>query len=543
MKINLFAKYLLAATLFTGVAACQNPLKDFNLQISTEIIKHKAVMKIVDLNGNVIPGAAVKLVSGDIQDIYNMEGTKDFKVNEGIVVFGLNPNVTVTDHTIIRFRVEVTAPDYITQIIPVTITNGSQGITTVVMIKPDPIPEGGGLQQELTNVDLALDGSTTQETAVTVPAATPGAAQLSISIPSGTQFKDASGQVVVGGAVTVNVGSLDPENENIDATLPGGSLAVDAVVKGDGTEGGGTFSPAGITRITMLVNGVSIKEFSQPIAVRIPLPSSYVSPITGLPIAAGQPFEIYSNSSTDNKWKYERTVTVSGSASTGYYAEFTINHLSYYMAAEFKESCSTGTRINFTGSWMDNNSTTPLTVEIEWKGRRIYSREHSISSAMKSVVIDNMPNESIRVIVKNKAGTVIHTSAVAACGQVTNVVLPNPNPTPSPSATLQLYVRCPNSTGVITFLPTFELFYKESGSTGEFKYLGTVVNGLLKTHLLETNGKKYDFQAHYNNKSKTVVNKTISADNSGTVGNQPGDLLINDVNNNLGIMKEECDKL
>jgi len=412
------------------------------------------------------------------------------------------------------------------------------------MIKPGPISEGGGVKEVLTNVDLATDGSTVAVTSVTVPALNPGEHQMSLNIPAGTQFKDANGNIIIGGALMVNVGSFDPDNDNIDALLPGGSLAVDAVVMENGSEAAGTFSAAGITRISMMINGVEIKEFTQPISVSIPLSSDYVSPITGTLISAGQSFSIFSNSSPENKWRYERRVNVSGSASAGYSANFTISHLSYFMSGELQEACSDGIRINFSGSWMSNSSTYPLSILIEMNGKRIYSKTHSISLRSSSIVIPSIPAKGVVLTVKNAlTEQAIQTSVIADCGQVTAVILPDPSPPTATTSTLQLYVRCPNRTGVITLLPTFELFYRESTTT-RFVYLGTVVNGLLRTSLLKTDGTKYDFQAFYSNRVKVVLDKTVSTDNTATVGIQPGDIIGEKVGaTNLAILTEECNKL
>lgn len=541
MKITRISKYILAASLFVGVVACESPMKDFNLQISTSVIQHSAVVKIVDVNGNAVAGATVKLESGQTSEVYNMDGKKSFKVVDGQVEFGLSPNVRLTGTEEVRFRIQVEAPGYNSQITPVTIsTNSSTGITVVTMMKPSAPVDG--LEETQVVVELAADGSTISPVTVALPAGAPGEAAMSLNIPAGTQFRDANGNIIKGGALTISMGSFDSDNDDVKALLPGGGLTADGVVLAGGRTAPGTFSAAGITRIVMVINGVTITQFSNPISVGIPVPKDYVSPINNQAIAAGQTFDLFSNSARDNTWRYEKTVTISGTAATGYIANFTTDHLTFFMVAEFGEACATGATVNFSGDWMDNGFTFPVTVEAVWGGDLIFKRVYSINSDNKSILIDGLP-DGTKLTFKNAAGNVLGQTTLATCGQVTNVVLPNPGDAVNKASTLQLYVRCPDKDVTITLLPTFHMHYRVAG-TGQYKFLGTVTNGLLRTSLLKTDGTKYDFKAYYKTHVKTVTGRSIQEDNSATVGLKPGDIIGEKVGaTNLAILKEECKNL
>jgi len=120
--------------------------------------------------------------------------------------------------------------------------------------------------------------------------------------------------------------------------------------------------------------------------------------------------------------------------------------------------------------------------------------------------------------------------------------LPNPNPVIKPKVTLQLYVRCPNKQE-ITLTPNFDLYYRLAGK-GTFVLLGEVKEGLLATDLLKSHGTRYDFKAVWKGRTKTVENKAVEADNSGTVGTKPGDIIgVKAGATNLGILTEECGKI
>src|SRR5690606_41657879 len=95
----------------------------------------------------------------------------------------------------------------------------------------------------------------------------------------------------------------------------------------------------------------------------------------------------------------------------------------------------------------------------------------------------------------------------------------------------------------LTLLPTFQMFYREVGTT-EYKYLGSVSNGFLRTTLLKTDGTQYDFKAIWNERVKVVGGHSISEDNTATVGIGPGDIIGSKAGStNLAILTEECNNL
>lgn len=533
------AIYALAVALLGGASSCENPLKDFNLQISTEVIENYVTLRVVDAAGANVPGVTVALVSGDTQDIYNMNGYKDFKLTDNLLTIGVDPARTPTANNPIRFRVRFSAPGYISQTVPVAITDVSAGIQTVVLVKPTEIPDGA--EEVVENVDLNPDGSTAAAATVSLPSAS-GTGDMTITVPAGTQFRDANGTIITGTNVQIVVTSIDANNEDAVVLLPEGSLRADEVVLPGGGTASGTFSPAAVADIRMLVNGIQVTQFTQPLTVSMPVPASYVSPITGQPLAAGTVFQIFSNSG-DGVWRFEQNSTVTGSAATGFRVAFTITHLTFYMAAEFGQACPAARVVNFSGDWMTNGTTAPVRVEAIWGGKVIFEGDYSINQSNSSISLMNVPASGVTIAVRNQAGNLLAEGALAACGEATAMQLPNPSDAGSTTATLQLYVRCPGQATVVTLLPTFQLFYREVG-TSEFKYLGSVNNGYLRTTLLKTDGTKYDFKAIWNERVKVVNDHTVTEDNTATVGTAPGDILGDHVPlTNLAILQQECDKL
>ncbi|PVH25595.1 hypothetical protein DC487_06535 [Sphingobacterium corticibacter] len=539
-KMKKLATYICALILISVAGSCENPLKDFDLLISTEVIRHSATLRIVDENGSTINGVSVALESGDTQDIYNMNGFRDFKPTENLVTFGLDPKRVASAAAPVRFMVAISASGYTTQIVPVSITDASAGIETIILRKPSQLPDG--VSEVRRNIALGANGATLEPITISLPAAE-GGGQVSLDIPAGTQFRDANGNLIVGTNLEVVVGSIDGRNRDAQSILPGGSLRSSNVVLEGGASSAGTFSPAAVTRINMVINGIAVRQFSQPLSLGLPVSSDYVSPLTNRAISTAESFQVFTNSSSDRIWRFEQNAVVTGDTGAGYRVTFPITHLTFFLAGEFGAACNVQPVISFTGDWMANGSTYPVTVEAVWGGNVIASGQYSISSSMKDISVADLPTSGVTIVVKNAAGTVIAETVLGACGQTTQIALPNPGDPTNPTATLQLYVRCPEKVDPITLLPTFQLYHRVTG-TKDFQFLGTVTNGFLRTTLLRTDGTRYDFRAIWNNRVKVVGGKTISVDNTATVGIQPGDIIGEKAGaTNLAILTEECGKL
>lgn len=537
MKLRKLPIYAMICILFLGTVSCENLLKDFNLVISSEVIKHTAILEVLDTEGNAVSNVNVKLLTGDTEDIYNLNGFKEFKLTSNLVTFGVDPKRAPTTADPITFQVEVSATGYLTQIVPMSISDISSGIQPVRLVKPTDIPDGAAVVVE--NVALAPNGSTTTATTVTVENEGAGS-EITITVPAGVQFRDGEGVILTGSALTVNVTNIDATDDDALVLFPGGTLRAQGVEGPNGETFNGSFNPAGTVTITMTIGGQQVREFSQPIQISMDLDPAFISS-TGTPIAAGSILSIYSYTISNPIWQYEKNVTVTGSAATGFKANFAIDHLSTFVGGEFVESCAAGSVINFTADWITQGFTYPVVVQALYNDTYLYDNQFSVSASNKSISLADLPATGVQIIIRNNDGDIIAQGPLAACGTTTTLNLVNPNP--EPKVTLQLYVRCPGQTNVITVLPTFQLFYRVSG-TPAFAYLGEVSNGLLQTALLKSDGTAYDFRAVWNERTKTVANKTVEADNTSTVGTQPGDIIgVKGGATNLAMLTEECDKL
>lgn len=537
MKFRKLAIYTLAFALAGAAASCESPLKDFNLQISDEVINHSAVLQIKDADGAELNNATVRLVGGDIQDIYNLNGTKEFKVLNGMVAFGVTPNRDVMAGAPVVFQVEIAASGYITQIVTVSITHVNNGMQLVTLVKPMVLPDGAAGATQ--NVALGANGATLAPVSVGVNDPESDI-NIAIAIPAGTQFLDADGNVIQGGTLTATTIGFDPLDAEALALFPGGSLQADGVIGPDGSTSSGTFNPAAATTIEMTVGGTEVREFSQPIQVSMSVSPSF-NLSSGAPLVAGTPLVSYSFTPSDPVWKFQQNAPAVGSDAIGYTMSFETDHLTTFVGGEFIEACAPTREITFTGDWIAQGFTYPVTVQaVSSTGQVVATGTYSISASNETISFSNLPATGVNIVVRNNAGTIVAQGPLAACGTMTSIAVPAP---PGTFVTLQLYVRCPDKTTPITLLPTFQMEYRVSG-TSTWIYLGEVNNGFLSTTLLKADGTQYDFRATWKNRTKTVNRKTVQESNLATVGIQPGDIIGEKAGaTNLAILTEECGNL
>ncbi|MEJ5054254.1 hypothetical protein [Sphingobacterium sp. MYb382] len=537
MKFKRLTQYILTLTLMGGVLSCQNPLKDFNLLISTEVVKHYVKMEVLTTEAQAV-NATIKLTSGDTQDVYNENGYKDFKLVSNLVTFGLDPkrNPTVSDP--VRFKVEVSAPGYVTQLVDVTISDKNDGYFRIRLAKPTTVPEGAAAVTK--TVPINADGSLPISASVVVNNA--DGPSMTLNIPAGTQFLDANGKVITGGALTIKAVAFDPSDPNATTLFPGGRLQADGVVMPGGGTSSGTFNAGGSTTIEMVIDGVPIRKFSKPIAVGVELSNDFVLSSGAAPVGGG-PIAVFSNSPSNPGWRHETQSTIK-KVGNDLTVEFSVDHLTTFVVGEFVPSCSPVSEIEFSADWIEQGITHVVSVEAVKNNKVIASRTFSVSQTNKTVTLDYLPAEGVTIVVRRTTGDlgIVVQAPLAACGSKTSLTLPNPNPVIKPKVTLQLYVRCPNKPE-ITLTPNFDLYYRLAGK-GAFVLLGEVKEGLLATDLLKSDGTKYDFKAVWKGRTKTVENKAVEADNSGTVGTKPGDIIgVKAGATNLGILTEECGKI
>lgn len=540
---------LLGLTLLGAILSrCKNPLDDVQLAVDTNVFQYTTLVEVKSSAGTPIGSNATVTITGrDADKIYNLAGKKEFQVAGGLLGLGVSPNVTIADGTNLQFTVNVSAPGHLPIAIPVTIAKESKAsIMDATMLNIANPPEG--VKVETKTVPLATNGAVTTNTTLTTATNAEVTETVSVGLTAGTQFKDASGNTITGGNLSVSTVAANTGNNDALAIFPGGSLTLPEIKTNTGATVSGTLMPAALTEISMNAGNTAIRTFTQPVNIGLQLDPDFVNPVTGAKVKVGDVLEVYSFSASNNMWSYENQGTV---ANVG--GKLTVNtsttHLSWFMVGARLASCGAfGPSIQITAPWLTSGITHPIVY-------RTYSmfgslRDKLLSSSAFTVTNGDLvrlplalPSISVTLVAFDAAGNELYTAPFGSCITQINSIL-NISPIVSNNRVdMQLYVRCPGKTEPIALLPTFYLYYKETGAPqADYKLLGIVNKGNISTTLLNTS-KRYDFKAIWNNTVKEVNNKAVQASNSTTVGDGSGENLGSSGRvNNLEMLIEKCNE-
>ncbi|EOR95623.1 hypothetical protein ADIARSV_1229 [Arcticibacter svalbardensis MN12-7] len=529
--------YLSIISFISVFTACKNPTDDITIIITPNVFNYTTAIKVDDAAGNALPDGLLVEISGpDADAVYSLSGTKTFIVEKGYIYTGIDPHKDPTPGTPLEFNVKVSGDAILDVNIPFKITYG-QGY----QLKPIKIlnlnnPASGAsvLKPSFSAATLA-----TQDQTVSTNAATSSLVST-LKIVSGTQFLNASGQVLSGDRFTSVLVNLDPRTPAGIALFPGESLTSEAIVNAAGQTITGTFVPAGVTDIEFYLNDVEVKSFSKDVTMIQDIYPAYINPKTKAVVKVGDLLEIFSYEVTTGIFKFERTVPVISQNNGKLAVTYPISHLTAYIAGFVEGACSNSS-LQLNATWMTPGVTYPLNVKFVNAANQVVSDQIlNVTSTTTLIPLATVPTgTSTLSITHASTGAVLFNGSVNVnCGTVIPVTLAPL--AQQPIVTMQLFVRCPGKTVTVSALPTFQLYYRLAGSNASFLPLGEVVKGYISTTSLDVT-KRYDFRGVWDDKIKTVDDRAIVANNSTTVGNGSGENLgATDSANNLEMLNEAC---
>lgn len=530
------------------INACKDPLEHFELNVGTEILHYTNIIQVEDGNDQPISSVTAAISGPDATLIYNLAGYKNFTINGGLLGLGIHPEHDPTREREVKYNVSFSGSGYLTQVVPVVISEQQPySVQTVHILKLDNPPAGVALKQSslsLANNTLPADATL----ATTTGNQTTGTAEIKLS--PGTNFQDPQGNVIPGDHLNLRMVYLETAIEKALGLFPGGSLNSSNVVAEGGTlVTSGSFNPAAVVSIDFFIGTTPVKKFNQPIQLNIGLDPAFYNITTGATLKTGDQLSVYSYDVATAQWQFEKHVTVEMKNGKPV-ANFETSHLSWYMIGNYLNSCSNPAILRFSGNWMITGNTYPLKVEALLAGKVLKSLQVSLNAGSPIVNMSDLPlstkGVSIRVYTADGQLLTPGTGVALPAGSCTDehLVTLNPPVYNSAKVTLQLYVRCPEKKSTVKVLPTFYLYYREAKTSADatgFKLLGVVKNGFLSTSLLTVDNKVYDFKAIWGNNIKYAYKKTVTADNSATVGTAPGDIIGVKVGaNNLEMLTENC---
>ncbi|MBO9595199.1 MAG: hypothetical protein J7599_20005 [Niabella sp.] len=527
------------------IVACTNPFKDLEISVSSNVFKNVVNLEVGSSAGTSMENATVAITGPDADKIYNAEGKKLFKVTGGFLFLAVDPNVVVNEQAPLNINVAIAAANHLGVQIPVKIT-GSEKITMRKVVLLNTAAAAADMAIKNTSVALGANGTPASDVTVNIPPPAGASESATITIPAGTQFRDANNNVISGTDLKVSMVVPKTGSESLAEVFPGGTgLTQPAIQTASGTSAGALL-PGGMSEVSFSLNGTAITNFSKPVDLGISLDPDFVNPETGQKVKAGDKLSVFSFSSNNPIWKHEQEATVQ---STGgkLSVNFSSTHATWFLAGNFVESCDNALKIKLTADWLKNGVTHPVTVKVfssaGGNADKLLVQKSITATDGSELRFDDLPQVAIIIKTFDADGNGLSETKLSdPCNGNQQIISLAASPVAgNPKTTMQLYVRCPNQAQRVNVLPTFYLYYKIHGQTG-YKLLGIVTNGYISTTLLDP-GKKYDFRAVWGSTVKEVNDVAVKVDNTATVGDNAagGEILGTKAGaTNLELLKEKC---
>ncbi|MEO9572298.1 MAG: hypothetical protein ABJH82_01425 [Polaribacter sp.] len=332
MKNTLQKLSIIVVISFTFLVGCTDffdKIDDFNVGVTNAIFEQTAVIELQDYFGNqqaiVDTDFTVVFGGADADKLVNEAGEFALYETDGFIQLNVNPNKS-TGVKELNFDVTISGGDYITTTYPVTIKDTTSFIT-LQLANQNKIRFSGidNISKTATLTDNALateiDLATTKTNSIR---------KNTITIKTGTKFKDKLGNTLTGDEVNIYLKSTDATGINqylSEYTFKDENGApIDKEAK----------FYTGTAEITMDVNGVDVKEFTNPIEVTIEMTANANNPFTGKVVKLGDTLPIYTNEEDSEEWTYHGLGTlVAGETTETFNINFETTHLSSYSVIDF----------------------------------------------------------------------------------------------------------------------------------------------------------------------------------------------------------------
>ncbi len=510
-KLNFLAATMVLLSGVMLLNGCTKPNEGLTYYINSAVFKYTASLKFQDpANGNAAPAGLTLTVKGaDAASIYDFSGFKGLKLNAGQVTMGLDPSMVPTAGKSYTVTVLAEAPGYRDE--NVTITFSADGDQTI------PLRRVNMLNLAKPSEGVALATSTTPVTAGVVAApivvntpASPTATQTAtVTVPTGTQLRDGAGVVVPTGSASLSVVNLDVEKPSSIQFLPGNDLIQTVLVAGVPTPT--IFTPGALTTVEMFAaNGTEIKNFSQPITVRVNLDPKSTNPATKSPIKVGDAVKFYSYDAAKDTWSFESAGVIQSAAGV-LFTNLSVTHLTTFMTSfDGAALCAnTNTVITVTGA---NNGYMPPSGSTDvYSFRAGYLDANNnlkitnigtiqLATDKNVITLDRTPTGPYVLFIQDANGNTVGNVTLGNCTSTGSIAVNfTPPSVANPTMTIDITAVCPSSNTTIgaplgTRAPSGAIIqYKETG-TATWTDLGIVNNnGQVVTNKL-FKGKTYDFQ-------------------------------------------------
>ena len=257
----------------------------------------------------------------------------------GAISLAVNPNKNEMNEPV-QFMLKITGENYLTTTLPVFLSEiDSVATVSANVVNKLNTPEGiDYIKSEETLVNNTLSNDISIKTSG-VKAGT----SSEITIKAGTIFKDENGNDISGSEIESEVVHFNSNNSESLSSFPGGFMPQEITDENGNKVDDAYFETAGFVSINIKIGDKEVKNFSEPITIKMQVAPDFVNPETGSIIKLGDVIPIWSYSKDDGKWDYHTNGTVTNDGNNNFVVEYTTTHLSWYNLDFKGRRCSSWT--------------------------------------------------------------------------------------------------------------------------------------------------------------------------------------------------------
>lgn len=489
---------------------------DFDIIVKNSIFKQQVIVEVFDpvdqlnLEGDNV--LQVEIMGKDADKIVTDAGNNisTAKVVGGTIALAVNPNKNVSNETV-EFMVKITGDNYLTTTIPVVLspTDSIASISTNVVNKLNTAP---GIDYIKTTKTLANNTLTEDFTFETT--GTKAGTNTEITIKSGTVFKDIDGNDISGSEIESEVVHFNSSDSESLSSFPGGFMPTEITDENGDTVNDAYFITAGFASIDMVIGNKEVKNFSQPIIIKMQIDPDFINPETGTNIKTGDIIPIWSYSKDNGEWDYHTDGVVKAD-NGNLIVEYTTTHLSWYNLDYKGSRCSSYypsgvAKINIAMSGVNsadgyrlfsdfyyengNQPISPFSGKVfSWYDGQTFEMTNAPSNRKVQMIVYSGSSryDKGEILFRSQAFNLCTIGSVDI--DVSSIVAKLP---PQPvNVTVNYQGECNDK----IIAPTIPLYIKTKSYYGYtyWKYLGYVYNGRITIRNINLN-QEYEFRTYFN---------------------------------------------
>jgi hypothetical protein len=308
--INITKVLLLSTILVFGGCKLKNPTDDVKIKIDTDkLLPYTFSVQFIDqATESAITSSEVKIeISGkDANKIYELSGSKTFKVVNGMINLAIKTSSTPSDANPLQFQITATADGYLATSADLNYSDAESRSFDIPMVALNNLPPS--ITKTTASVSNDNNGLASDLTITSAKVSTINTG-MSVTIPAGTKFLDASGNVLVGN-FEAKVYYFSPETEALQF-IPKGDENGDISVKYKNNQTAKYLSiDAACAYIEITTQNYFVASFSKPISVSMDVHKEIVNIETGNDVKSGDSLEFISHPINGTDWYFQKNSKV-----------------------------------------------------------------------------------------------------------------------------------------------------------------------------------------------------------------------------------------